>query len=128
MNLAIEDVALRCNSLCGLAAQIKFAPGIACRRETIRPPLLDRRACYYCIASRRMALPMMKRVNGLTQGGSRCRAARRKRANRSARRHCAKRAGIGAGCTSGRAGPHTTIYIPPSNFLVTPTVGGRSSP
>jgi len=132
-NLPLEDVrgALQ-KPLPGLAAQIKFAPREAYRIESLRanPPADARKAGVLILLYQHEGawhFPLMKRSeDGLTHGGQISLPGGSQEAGESLQETALREAceEIGAACTQIEVlGQLSPIYIPPSNFLVTPTVG-----
>lgn len=116
----------------GLAAQIKFAPREAYRIASLKtePPADARPAGVLILLYRHHGewhFPLMKRVeDGLTHSGQISLPGGSQEAGESIRETALREAceEIGAACTEVDVlGQLSTIYIPPSNFLVTPTVG-----
>jgi 8-oxo-dGTP pyrophosphatase MutT (NUDIX family) len=131
MNLAIEDIrATLQQPLPGLAAQIKFAPEYRLPGLRDDPPANARPAGVLILLYSHIGewhLPLMRRVeDGLTHSGQISLPGGSQEAGESIRQTALREAceEIGAACTEVDVLGHlTTIYIPPSNFLVTPTVG-----
>ena len=114
----------------GIAAQIKLAPRY--RIESLRAtPPADARAAGVLILlypfDGAWHFPLMKRVeDGLVHGGQISLPGGSQEPGESLRETALREAceEIGAGCAEVEVlGQLSTIYIPPSNFLVTPTVG-----
>jgi 8-oxo-dGTP pyrophosphatase MutT (NUDIX family) len=114
----------------GIAAQIKLAPEY--RVESLRAaPPADARAAGVLILlylyQNEWYFPLMKRVeDGLVHGGQISLPGGSQEAGESLRETALREAceEIGAACAEVEViGQLSTIYIPPSNFLVTPTVG-----
>ncbi len=114
----------------GLAAQIKLAPEY--RAESLRaaPPADARPAGVLILLYPHHGVwhfPLMKRVDdGLVHGGQISLPGGSQEAGESLRETALREAceEIGAACAEVEVlGQLSTIYIPPSNFLVTPTVG-----
>ncbi len=114
----------------GIAAQIKLAPEY--RVESLRAaPPADARAAGVLIllypVSGAWHFPLMRRVeDGLVHGGQISLPGGSQEAGESLRETALREAceEIGAACAGGEVlGQLSAIYIPPSNFLVTPTVG-----
>lgn len=116
----------------GLAAQLKFAPREAYRIESLRamPPANARAAGVLVLLyphDGTWHFPLMKRVeDGLVHGGQISLPGGSQEAGESLRETALREAceEIGAACAEVDVlGQLSAIYIPPSNFLVTPTVG-----
>ena len=130
-NLSIDDIrAAWQRPLPGTAAQIKLAPEY--RVESLRAaPPLDARAAGVLILlyphNGAWCFPLIKRVpDGLVHGGQISLPGGSQEAGESLRQTALREAceEIGAACAEVEVlGELSTIYIPPSNFLVTPTVG-----
>jgi 8-oxo-dGTP pyrophosphatase MutT (NUDIX family) len=131
MNPSLDDlrVALQ-KPLPGIAAQIQLAPEY--RLESLRTtPPADARAAGVLILlyphGGAWHFPLMKRVeDGLAHGGQISLPGGSQEAGESLRETALREAceEIGAACAHVEViGQLSTIYIPPSNFLVTPTVG-----
>lgn len=114
----------------GLAAQLKLAP--AYRVESLRAvPPPDARAAGVLLLlypfNDTWHFPLMKRVeDGLVHSGQISLPGGSQEAGESLRETALREAceEIGAACAGVEViGQLSTIYIPPSNFLVTPTVG-----
>jgi len=130
-NLSIDDIrAAWQRPLPGTAAQIKLAPEY--RVESLRAaPPLDARAAGVLILlyphNGAWCFPLIKRVpDGLVHGGQISLPGGSQEAGESLRETALREAceEIGAACADVEVlGVLSTIYIPPSNFLVTPTVG-----
>ena len=129
--LALDDIraALK-KPLPGLAAQIKLAPEY--RMESLRatPPADARPAGVLILLyphNGAWHIPLMKRVeDGLVHSGQISLPGGSQEPGESLRQTALREAceEIGAACTEiDVLGQLSTIYIPPSNFLVTPTVG-----
>jgi 8-oxo-dGTP pyrophosphatase MutT (NUDIX family) len=129
--LSLDDIraALK-KPLPGLAAQIKLAPEY--RIESLRAmPPADARAAGVLILlyphDARWHFPLMKRVeDGLVHSGQISLPGGSQEAGESLRETALRETceEIGAACAGIEViGQLSTIYIPPSNFLVTPTVG-----
>lgn len=131
MNLAIEDIrAALQQPLPGLAAQIKFAPEYRLSGLRDDPPANARPAGVLILLYPHHGewhFPLMRRVeDGLTHSGQISLPGGSQEAGESIRETALREAceEVGAACTEVDVlGQLTTIYIPPSNFLVTPTVG-----
>jgi 8-oxo-dGTP pyrophosphatase MutT (NUDIX family) len=117
----------------GLAAQLKLAPEY--RVESLRAtPPADARAAGVLILlyqyDGRWHFPLMKRVeDGLVHSGQISLPGGSQEPGESLRETALREAceEIGAACAEVEVlGQLSTIYIPPSNFLVTPTVGYAS--
>jgi 8-oxo-dGTP pyrophosphatase MutT (NUDIX family) len=114
----------------GLAAQIKFAPEYRLPGLRDDPPANARPAGVLILLYPQHGewhFPLMKRVeDGLTHGGQISLPGGSQEAGESIRETALREAceEVGAACAEVDVlGQLTTIYIPPSNFLVTPTVG-----
>ncbi len=131
MNLGIEDIrAALQQPLPGLAAQIKFAPEYHLPDLRNDPPANARPAGVLILLypnGGEWHFPLMRRVeDGLTHSGQISLPGGSQEAGESIRQTALREAceEIGAACTEVDVLGHlTTIYIQPSNFLVTPTVG-----
>jgi 8-oxo-dGTP pyrophosphatase MutT (NUDIX family) len=131
MNPSLEDIrAALQQPLPGLAAQIKLAPEYRLSSLRNDPPANARPAGVLILLYPRDGewhFPLMKRVeDGLTHSGQISLPGGSQEAGESIRETALREAceEVGAGCTEVDVlGQLTTIYIPPSNFLVTPTVG-----
>ncbi len=131
MNLNVESLrAALQQPLPGLAAQIKFAPEYRLPGLRDEPPANARPAGVLILLYPQHSewhFPLMKRVeDGLTHGGQISLPGGSQEAGESIRETALREAceEVGAACTEVDVlGQLTTIYIPPSNFLVTPTVG-----
>ena len=131
MNLSVDDIrAALQKPLPGIAAQIKLAPEY--RLESLRAtPHADARAAGVLILlypfDGAWHFPLMKRVeDGLVHSGQISLPGGAQEAGESLRQTALREAceEIGAACAEVEVlGQLSTIYIPPSNFLVTPTVG-----
>src|SRR5512135_2790945 len=129
--LTIDDIrAALQKPLPGLAAQIRLAPEY--RVESLRAsPPADARAAGVLIllypVNGAWHFPLMKRVeDGLVHGGQISLPGGSQEAGESLRETALREAceEIGAACAGVEVlGQLSAIYIPPSNFLVTPTVG-----
>ena len=114
----------------GLTAQIKLAPEYRVENLRAAPPP-DARAAGVLILlypfNDTWHFPLMKRVeDGLVHGGQISLPGGSQEAGESLRETALREAceEIGAACAEVEViGQLSTIYIPPSNFLVTPTVG-----
>jgi len=114
----------------GLAAQIKLAPEIRVESLRANPPA-DARVAGVLILLYQQAgvwhFPLMKRAeDGLTHGGQISLPGGSQEAGESLQETALREAceEIGAACTEVDVlGQLSPLYIPPSNFLVTPTVG-----
>ena len=130
-NLTLEDIrAALQQPLPGLAAQIKLAPEYRVESLRARPPADARSAGVLILLyphDGAWHFPLMKRADdGLVHGGQISLPGGSQEAGESLRETALREAGeeIGAACTEiDVLGQLSTIYIPPSNFLVTPTVG-----
>jgi 8-oxo-dGTP pyrophosphatase MutT (NUDIX family) len=129
--LTVDDIraALR-NPLPGIAAQIKLAP--LYRVESLRstPPADARPAGVLLLLYPHHGewhFPLMKRVeDGLTHSGQISLPGGSQEVGETLRETALREAceEIGAACAEVDViGQLSTIYIPPSNFLVTPTIG-----
>src|SRR5512136_10858 len=116
----------------GIAAQIRLAPREAYRVESLRaaPPSDARPAGVLILLypfDGTWHFPLMKRVeDGLVHSGQISLPGGSQEAGESLRETALREAceEIGAACAEVDViGQLSTIYIPPSNFLVTPTVG-----
>ena len=116
----------------GIAAQIRLAPREAYRVESLRvaPPPDARPAGVLILLyphDGAWHFPLMKRVeDGLVHSGQISLPGGSQEAGESLRETALREAceEIGAACAEVEVlGELSTIYIPPSNFLVTPTVG-----
>jgi 8-oxo-dGTP pyrophosphatase MutT (NUDIX family) len=114
----------------GIAAQIKLAP--QARIESLRatPPADARPAGVLILLYQHEGVwhfPLMKRTDdGLTHSGQISLPGGSQEAGESLQETALREAceEIGAACTAVEVlGQLSTLYIPPSNFLVTPTVG-----
>ena len=131
MNLNLEDIRVALQQpLPGLVAQIKFAPEYRLPGLREDPPANARPAGVLILLYPHHGewhFPLMKRVeDGLTHGGQISLPGGSQEAGESIRETALREAceEVGAACTEVDVlGQLTTIYIPPSNFLVTPTVG-----
>ncbi|MBI5564229.1 MAG: CoA pyrophosphatase [Chloroflexi bacterium] len=131
MNPRLEDIrAALQQPLPGLAAQIKLAPEYRLSSLRNDPPANARPAGVLILLYAHAGewhFPLMKRVeDGLTHSGQISLPGGSQEAGESIRETALREAceEIGAGCTEVEVlGQLTTIYIQPSNFLVTPTVG-----
>ena len=129
--LVLEDIrtALR-KPLPGLAAQLKLAPEYRVESLRATPPDDARQAGVLILLYQRddvWHFPLMKRVeDGLVHSGQISLPGGSQEPGESLRETALREAceEIGAACTDiDVLGQLSTIYIPPSNFLVTPTVG-----
>ena len=114
----------------GLAAQIKFAPEYRLPDLRNDPPATARPAgvlIFLYAHHGEWHFPLMKRVeDGLTHSGQISLPGGSQEAGESIRQTALREAceEIGAACTEVDVLGHlSTLYIQPSNFLVTPTVG-----
>jgi 8-oxo-dGTP pyrophosphatase MutT (NUDIX family) len=131
MNLTLEDIrAALQQPLPGLAAQIKFAPAYRLSGLRNDPPADARPAGVLILLyphGSEWHFPLMKRVeDGLTHSGQISLPGGSQEAGESIHETALREAceEVGAACAEVNVlGQLTTIYIPPSNFLVTPTVG-----
>ena len=114
----------------GIAAQIKLAPEVRIEGLRATPPTDARPAGVLILLYQHKGawyFPLMKRTeDGLTHSGQISLPGGSQEAGESlqetARREACEE--IGAACTEVEVlGQLSTLYIPPSNFLVTPTVG-----
>jgi len=121
----------------GIAAQIRLAPRAAYRVESLRAaPPPDARAAGVLILlyphTGTWYFPLIKRVpDGLVHGGQISLPGGSQEAGESLRQTALREAceEIGAACAQVELlGELSPIYIPPSNFLVTPTVGCVDQP
>ena len=130
-NLTLEDIRTALQKpLPGLAAQIKLAPEFRVESLRATPPVDARTAGVLILLYPHNGVwyfPLIKRAeDGLTHGGQISLPGGSQEAGESlqetARREACEE--IGAACADVEVlGQLSTIYIPPSNFLVTPTVG-----
>jgi 8-oxo-dGTP pyrophosphatase MutT (NUDIX family) len=133
MNLSVEDIRIALQRpLPGLAAQVKFAPREAYRLASLKndPPADARPAGVLILLyphNGAWHFPLMRRVeDGLTHSGQISLPGGSQEAGESIRETALREAceEIGAACSEVDVLGHlTTLYIQPSNFLVTPTVG-----
>lgn len=131
--LTLDDICTALQKpLPGLAAQLKLAPREAYRVESLRAtPPADARSAGVLILLYPHAggwcFPLMKRVeDGLVHSGQISLPGGSQEVGESLRETALREAceEIGAACAGVEViGQLSTIYIPPSNFLVTPTVG-----
>src|SRR5512144_2331201 len=129
MNLRLEDIRLALQKpLPGLAAQLKLAPEY--RIESLRStPPADARAAGVLILlyphQGEWYLPLIKRVeDGLVHSGQISLPGGSQETGESLRETALREASEEIGVTCDEViGELSTIYIPPSNFLVAPTVG-----
>jgi 8-oxo-dGTP pyrophosphatase MutT (NUDIX family) len=130
-NLTLEDirVALK-RPLPGLAAQLKLAPEYRVESLRAAPPAEARPAGVLILLYQHESawyFPLMKRTeDGLTHSGQISLPGGSQEAGESLQETALREAceEIGAACAAVDVlGQLSTIYIPPSNFLVTPTVG-----
>jgi 8-oxo-dGTP pyrophosphatase MutT (NUDIX family) len=130
-NLTLEDIRMALQKpLPGLAAQIKLAPDIRVESLRATPPVDARTAGVLILLYPHNGVwyfPLIRRAeDGLTHGGQISLPGGSQEPGESlqetARREACEE--IGAACADVAVlGQLSTIYIPPSNFLVTPTVG-----
>lgn len=131
MNFRLEDIRIALQlPLPGLTAQIKFAPEYRIPSLRADPPANARPAGVLILLyphNGEWYFPLMKRVeDGLTHSGQISLPGGSQEAGESIRETALREAceEVGAACSEADVlGQLTTIYIPPSNFLVTPTVG-----
>ena len=116
--------------LLGLAAQIRLAPEYRVESLRATPPADARAAGVLLLLYLRddaWHFPLMKRVeDGLVHSGQISLPGGSQEGGESLRETALREAceEIGAACAEAEVlGQLSTIYIPPSNFLVTPTVG-----
>ena len=114
----------------GLAAQIKLAPELRAESLRAHPPADARQAGVLILLYPHKGVwhfPLMKRAeDGLTHGGQISLPGGSQEAGESLQETALREAceEIGAACTEVEVlGQLSPLYIPPSNFLVTPTVG-----
>lgn len=114
----------------GIAAQIRLAPEYRVESLRAAPPPDARGAGVLLLlypANGGWRFPLMKRVeDGLVHGGQISLPGGSQEPGESLRETALREAceEIGAACAEAEVlGQLSTIYIPPSNFLVTPTVG-----
>jgi 8-oxo-dGTP pyrophosphatase MutT (NUDIX family) len=132
-DLSIDDIrAALQKPLPGIAAQIRLAPRAAYRLESLRaaPPAAARAAGVLILLypfNGAWHFPLMRRVeDGLVHGGQISLPGGSQETGESLRATALREAceEIGAACAGVEVlGQLSAIYIPPSNFLVTPTVG-----
>ena len=135
-NLSIDDVrAALQKPLPGIAAQIRLAPEYRVESLRAAPPANARAAGVLILLyphNGAWHFPLIKRVpDGLVHGGQISLPGGSQEAGESLRETALREAceEIGAACTTVEVlGVLSTIYIPPSNFLVTPTVGYVDQP
>ena len=129
--LSLDDIRAALHKpLPGLAAQIKLAPEYRVKSLRATPPT-DARAAGVLILlypfDGAWHFPLMKRAeDGLVHSGQISLPGGSQEAGESLRETALREAceEIGAACAEVEViGQLSTIYIPPSNFLVTPTVG-----
>ena len=130
-DLTLDDIrAALQKPLPGLAAQIKLAPDIRVESLRATPPVDARTAGVLILLYPHNGVwyfPLIRRAeDGLTHGGQISLPGGSQEPGESlqetARREACEE--IGAACADvALLGQLSTIYIPPSNFLVTPTVG-----
>lgn len=128
-DLSLEDIrtALK-RPLPGLAAQIKLAPEYRIASLKAEPPANARPAGVLILLyphNGAWHFPLMKRVeDGLVHSGQISLPGGSQEAGESLRETALREASEEIGVTCDEViGELSTIYIPPSNFLVTPTVG-----
>jgi 8-oxo-dGTP pyrophosphatase MutT (NUDIX family) len=129
--LRLDDIRVALTKpLPGLAAQLKLAPEYRVESLRATPPDDARQAGVLILLYQRddvWHFPLMKRVeDGLVHSGQISLPGGSQEPGESLRETALREAceEIGAACTDiDVLGQLSTIYIPPSNFLVTPTVG-----
>ncbi len=129
--LTVDEIrAALSNPLPGIAAQIKLAPLYRVESLQSTPPSDARPAGVLLLLYPHHGewhFPLMKRVeDGLTHSGQISLPGGSQEAGETLRETALREAceEIGAACTEVDViGQLSTLYIPPSNFLVTPTVG-----
>jgi 8-oxo-dGTP pyrophosphatase MutT (NUDIX family) len=129
--MTIDDVRVALQKpLPGLAAQIKLAPEYRVESLRATPPVAARAAGVLILLYPYDGVwhfPLMKRVDdGLVHSGQISLPGGSQEAGESLQATALREAceEIGAACADVEViGQLSTIYIPPSNFLVTPTVG-----
>jgi 8-oxo-dGTP pyrophosphatase MutT (NUDIX family) len=130
-NLTLEGMrAALQKPLPGIAAQIKLAPQLRIESLRATPPADARAAGVLILLYQQEGVwhfPLMKRTeDGLTHSGQISLPGGSQEAGESLQATALREAceEIGAACTAAEVlGQLSTLYIPPSNFLVTPTVG-----
>ncbi len=131
MNLSLDDIrAALQKPLPGLAAQIRLAPEYRVEGLRAAPPADARTAGVLILLypfNEAWHFPLMKRTeDGLVHSGQVSLPGGSQEAGESLRQTALREAceEIGAACSEVEViGQLSTLYIPPSNFLVTPTVG-----
>ena len=128
-DLSLDDIrtALK-RPLPGLAAQIKLAPEYRIASLKAEPPAHARPAGVLILLYHNAGewyFPLMKRVeDGLVHSGQISLPGGSQEAGESLRETALREASEEIGVTCDEViGELSTIYIPPSNFLVTPTIG-----
>ena len=132
MNSSLDDIrAAFHRPLPGIAAQIRLAPEYRVQSLNTTPPADARAAGVLIMLYRHESawhFPLIKRVeDGLAHSGQISLPGGAQEAGESLRETALREAceEIGAACAEVAVlGQLSTIYIPPSNFLVTPIVGG----
>lgn len=134
-NLTLDDIrAALQKPLPGIAAQIKLAPEYRIESLRATPPADARKAGVLILLYQHDGawhFPLMKRVDdGLVHSGQISLPGGSQEPGESLQATALREAceEIGAACTDIEVlGQLSTLYIPPSNFLVTPTVGYTSA-